>query len=77
MKRRRARAEFVTRHARRIGDCDAQAGPGVRRPHAAVLRAERAVAGARRDDARIGGPVQLEGDVAAMALAGDQHLLIP
>ena len=70
-----ARAELVARHARRIIDLDLERGARVGRPHAAMLDAERAAAGPRRNLRRIRFPAQDERDVPAVTLTVDEHAL--
>src|SRR5882672_108540 len=68
-----ARAVRVLRHECGIPDRHLERAARVRSPDAAVLGAERAGAGARLD---LGGtrlPGEREGDIAAVALAADQH----
>src|SRR5437764_13720100 len=67
------RAESVARHAQPILDLHPQRARRAGGPDAAVLLAERAGAGARRNFARLRTPVERERNVAAMAFTGDQH----
>src|SRR5215475_7124386 len=67
------RSESVVRHPRAVANEDRKPGARVRRPHAAMLEAERTAAGARRNRGRIARPFQVERYVAAMALSADQH----
>src|SRR5436190_13786546 len=73
MELRGAGAECVDRDERGIADRYLQGAAWVGGPHAAVLGAERAAAGARRNLGGIGVPGQGEGDVPAMALAVNHH----
>src|SRR3569832_298882 len=70
---RRLRAEGVMRDERRILHLDVERALRVRRPHAAVLAAERAGAGTRGNLFRLRRPVEPERDVAAVAAAVDVH----
>jgi len=45
----------------------------MRRPYAAVLDTESAAAGTSRDSAWLGLPVELEGEIAAVAAAVNAH----
>ena len=74
MKRRGPGPEGVLRHQRGITNSDRQPGIGVRSPDAAVLDAERTTARARRNLGRVSFPFELEGDVAAVAFTGDEHV---
>src|SRR2546426_7972047 len=66
--------ESVLRHERGITNRDRQPGIGVRSPDASVLNAEGTTAHARRNLGRVSFPFELEGDVAAVAFTGDEHL---
>src|SRR5207302_11015140 len=61
------------RYARAVPDAHLERPARARRPHAAVLRAERARARARRDLGRLGRPIKGERHVAAVAAADNQH----
>src|SRR5205809_4658882 len=74
MELRGAGAECVDRDERGIADRYLQGAAWVGGPHAAMLGAERAAAGARGDLFWIRLPSQGEGDVAAVAVAVNQHL---
>jgi len=69
-------SEGVLRHERGITNRDRQSGIGVRSPDAAVLDAEGATARARRNLGRVSLPLELEGDVAAVASTFDEHVAI-
>ena len=64
----------VLRHERGITNSDRQPGIGVRSPDAAVLDAERTTARARRNLGRVSFPFEFEGDIAAVAFTGDEHV---
>ena len=74
MKRRGPGPEGVLRHQRGITNSDRQPGIGVRSPDAAVLDAERTTARARRNLGRVSFPLELKGDIAAVAFTGDEHV---
>jgi len=63
----------IFRDQRGLFDADPEIAGRQRCPYAAKFRAERTVAGAGRNFGRIRQPVQLEGDVAAVAAAADQY----
>ena len=67
------RPEDICRDALGILDSDCQRARRTGSPHAPMLDTERARAGPGRDFLRLRLPVQLEGDVAAMAGARNQH----
>ena len=67
------RPEGICRDVLGILDADRERARRTGSPHATMLDAERARAGPGRDFLRLGLPVQLEGDVAAMAGARNQH----
>jgi hypothetical protein len=67
------RAEGVTRNTGRIGNYHAKRSGGARSPHASVLGAEGARAGARRNLGWLGFPQQLERDISAVAASGDEQ----
>src|SRR5262249_11974759 len=69
----RPRSKGVFRDPLRFFDADPERAGRQRCPYAAMFRAERTVAGAGRNFGRIRQPVQLEGNVAAVAAAADQH----
>jgi hypothetical protein len=73
VKRRRARSERIPGDGVRARQANRQASARSRRPHAAMLGAERAAARARRDLRRVTVPIEIERHVAAMAAALDQH----
>src|SRR5581483_467510 len=77
MELRRLRAEGVARDPCRFGDAHPERAGRAGGPDAAVLLAERAGAGARRDLCRLRAPVEREGDVAAVAPTSDQHRFLP
>src|SRR5882672_1631173 len=66
--------EGVPRHERGITNSDRKPGIGVRSPDAAVLDAEGTTARACRNLGRVSFPFELEGDIAAMAFTGDEHV---
>ena len=66
--------EGVLRHERGITNGDRQPGIGVRSPDASVLDAERTTARARRNLGRVSFPFEFEGDIAAVAFTGDEHV---
>src|SRR5258706_5816917 len=70
-------AECVLRHLRGIFHHDLESAAWIGSPHAAVLGAERAGAGAGGNLDRVRIPGEGEGDVAAVALAVDQHCPFP
>ena len=74
VKRRGPGPEGVLRHQRGITNSDRQPGIGVRSPDAAVLDAERTTARARRNLGRVSFPFEFEGDIAAVAFTGDEHV---
>lgn len=67
------RPEGIPRRALGILDADRQGTCGAGRPHAAMFSAERARAGPGSDLFRLGLPVQLERDVAAVAGSRNEH----
>src|SRR5437660_44094 len=73
VKRGRASTEGVLRQDRGIANIDSERGSWIGGPDATVLGAERATARASRYLGRLAFPVKLEGDIAAVALAGDKH----
>ena len=74
VKRRGPGPEGVLRHQRGITNSDRQPRFWVRSPHASVLYAESATARARRNLWRVSLPFDLEGDIAAVAFTGDEHV---
>src|SRR6267143_5660701 len=68
--------EGVLRHERGITNSDRQPRTWVRSPDASVLDAEGATARARRNLGRVSLPLELEGDVAAVASTFDEHVAI-
>ena len=73
MKLGRPGAEAVPRHGRRCPNRYGECTSWARRPNTAMLRAEGARAGARRDLFGIGLPVELERNVSAVAASRDEH----
>ena len=73
MELRGAGAKCVSGYVRGVVDCYLQSPLWIGRPHATVLGAKRAGAGAGRDFGGIRLPGEGEGDVPAVALTVDQH----
>src|SRR5205085_2104365 len=67
------RAELVGPSLRRIAHRHPEHAARIGGPHAAVLRAEGAIAGPRRDFRRVGLPHERERDVAAVTTTVDEH----
>jgi hypothetical protein len=69
----RLRAEGITRNTGWISNYYAKRTGGARSPHASVLGAEGATAGARWNLGWLGFPQQLESDISAVAASGDEQ----
>jgi hypothetical protein len=67
------RPEGICRNLLGILDADRERARRTGSPHTTMLDAERARASPGRDFLRLRLPVQLEGDIAAMAVARNQH----
>jgi len=67
-------SEDVLRHERGVTNRNRQPGVRVRSPDASVLDAEGTTAGARRNLGRLSFPLELEGDIAAVAFTIDEHV---
>src|SRR6185503_18854640 len=73
MKHRRASSEFVPGYECWVPDPHGQRAVRIGSPDAAMLGAERATAGTRRNLEWVGLPPESEGDVPAVAASVDEH----
>ena len=77
VEQRGSRSEGIVRHAGRISHRDSEITGRAGSPHATMLGAEGARAGACGNRRRVGAPIELERDIPAMAASRYEHTTPP